>query len=154
MEERVSSIRFKDEASIDELGFFDIDENYSLLKGRLQFEPSLPESGEIGDYARGHILLGGNRIKQFYIDTEIFGDLIVDQVINVTSRLEQTNIDVLDRAAVLRYVKYSDGDWATVLHAPVGEGKLIMIESSKYLAGEDLDDFVSMAERIAKYFNR
>lgn len=152
MRERIAFAEVKGNSSLEELGFVNIETGLDLLSERLGLEPVLPESDKLGDFSEGYVLLGGNRTKLFYEGTQLFGDLLIDEVPGATSQLEEPNVRVAGRDAVLRYVKYSDDRWGTVLHSPSGTENFIIMEASRLLEGDDLARFLELADGIVNRF--
>lgn len=149
MAERLASANLKGVShTLENLGFQELD---SVNYGALPFKITLLDEIYISENSDKFLLLGGQKLKQMYTDTE-FGTLLIDEMINATTTLGSPNIEINGEPATFTYIKYKGQKWATAVYAPVGN-RLFIVEADRKLTGRQKDKFLELVTDLSRRSN-
>ncbi len=134
----------------DLLGYFDLGAaphgHPHLSNHRFRFYPTIVPGKFLKRNSKTYVVPGGTRIKQVHTDTD-FGTLIVDEFVNSTTNLYNTNLVIDGNDAFLTRIRYKEHQWATILYAPVGS-RLFVLECNRNLSAQETESFVELARQL------
>lgn len=99
----------------------------------------------------GYLLITGGRIAQLHDSTK-FGTLLVEEFVTnnpgaIDAWIIDPNIEIMGRPGKVTHVKYSGGEWGTILFAP-HDRRVVLMECDTKLDAEDQREFIQLAEEL------